>query len=273
MQGDARTSGRELLSTILANHFADPALNIQKITPLEMETGDSILTELTSWRRGMACGLKRFRVALNSQGGNHPGELDLVLKDKARDAEIIEVGAYVARLCSEPLGHAYSQFKHRLGFSCCHLKELAVYQISISEDRLGRHMPAFYGCLADEGTGRWALLIEHLRNMRLMGSADEAGVWQPHDIQAALQGVAEIHGIWYQRGARLRNEKWLGPVLSARDMTRMKVLWKALAEHSAPYFISWAGDRLCRLQQRLLRASTSGGRSWKRSPGRSSTTI
>ena len=252
LKSDSRTSGRELLSTILGNHFAEPALNIQKITPLQMETADSILTELTSWRKGMTCGLKRFRVAINSQGGNHPGELDLVLKDKARDAEIIEVGAYVARLCSEPLGHAYSQFKNSIGFSCCHLKELALYRLSISVDRLGRHMPAFYGGLADEDTQRWALLIEHLRNMRLMGSADEAGVWQPHDIQAALRGAAEIHGIWYQRGADLRNESWLGPVMSARDMTRMKVLWKALAEHSAPYFTSWAGDRICMLQRRLI---------------------
>ncbi len=248
---DARTSVGELLSSILADHFAEPAMNIQS-TPLEMETDDSILTELTSWKRGTTCGLGRFRVTINSQGANHPRELDLVLKDKARDAEIIEVGTSVARLCGEPLGRAYSQFKNRIGFSFCHLKELALYRQSMFVDGLGRHMPAFYGCLEDEDTKRWALLIEHLSNMRLMGSADEAGVWQPRDIQAALRGAAEIHGIWYRRGADLRNESWLGPVMSARDMTRMKVLWRALAEYAAPYFISWGGDRMCRLQRRLI---------------------
>src|SRR6266516_5867126 len=62
----------------------------------------SIMTELTSWRFKNRSGL--FHYGLQMESGRI---LDVMVKVKPRDSEVIEVGAEIARLCSEELGATY----------------------------------------------------------------------------------------------------------------------------------------------------------------------
>lgn len=244
----AQAHDRDFFTGVLRRHYGDESIIVHEITCAPQASDHSIIGELTSWRYGVTAGLYRYVVRLRS-GADVERELKLVVKQKARDLEVMDVAARVAALCSEALGRAFARFKAGTGLGGCHLRELAVY--AQHDPRFQRHAPQVYGIVRDDRDRRWMLVMEELTDPVSMNRVDEPGTWRADEIEAALSGIAEVHAIWYGREAELATQPWLGPVPSARSMAAMSPLWRAAAEHAKPWFATWA-PAVPALQRRLV---------------------
>jgi thioester reductase-like protein len=222
--------------------FADETLTVLGTETLRDEdAGDSIVTELASWRYGRVRGLFPLRISMRSAGNERPESVDVFLKSKPGDCEVIEIGQVVADLGNANLGRAYAEHSKVLGFEACHLRELAIY--GQRDDRFRRHTPICYGQVCDEKEERWILILEHLRHVELMNSADNVSGWHRGYVEAAIAGLARLHAIWYRRDDVLAEQPWLGTYPCPRSMASASELWAALAEFSAPSFRTWSGPK------------------------------
>jgi thioester reductase-like protein len=237
----------EFFAGLLRRFYGDPSLHVREATAVSVAAEHSILTELTSWRHGTAAGLSCYRLAL--QGGPAvPSELDVFVKVKAEDEEVLEVGERVAELCGDEVGAAFARFGHHTDIAGSHVREIGVYRQA--DERFRRHAPLIFGSVQDEDRRRWLLVLERLPDVLFASGAD--GTWTRPQIEAALEGIAEVHAIWYGREAELLAQPWLGPVLSAPQRTDTEELWAALAGHAAPYFSAWLGSDVRPLQREVI---------------------
>ena len=122
-----------------------------KLSPLS--GAESIVAELTSWPSGSACGL--FHAHFEFQRVGRPTHsVECVVKSKASDRRVIEVGEAVASLCALDLAEAYTGFREDLGFTLGHRREVALYLAS--RDGLRRHAPLLLRCCGGRRPRRMA---------------------------------------------------------------------------------------------------------------------
>lgn len=235
------------LERSLRRRNCDPALRITNVELFSMGGDDSIVAELTSWRRGSRPGLRRARLTTESRDGR-TSVIDLVLKSKSPDTDAIEVGEQVARLCGRQLGDAYAAWRDQIGLTRGHLRELAIYEID--DQRLRQHVPAPLAVVRDDDQGEWVVALEYVAD------AQVANVWQrawiPSEIETALRGLAALHAVWRDRWEAVVSQSWLAPRRSAAQMAKMLPLWSALAANARPVFTSWAGPALVKAHESLL---------------------
>ena len=250
-KGESRKSAfaTDRLASILSRHLKDDSVEILDLDLEPMGIEHSILTELTSWYTARETGL--YRALVRYRTAETPARtMRLFLKVKPSDDEVMAVGQVVAELCSDRLGVLFDRFKERLGFSLCHRRELAVYEVD--DPRLRDTMPALYGTVREEKEGLWVLALEDITGLALLNSTDEPGRWSREPIEAAIRGLAKIHSAWYGRESDLRSQDWLGPVTTAASLSEMGEFWRALAEHAHHYFRRWAGEAAVAMQARCL---------------------
>lgn len=243
---------------VFRRFYCDEKLRVTGVVEHSRGSEHSILAELSSWRHSQALGLSRHRVEFVRGNGGGAGTLDVMVKMKPQDRELIEIGQSVADLCGPALGEAYGRFKHGIGLDGTHLRELAIYEQRHPDFR--RHVPTCYGIVRDDRRHRWALVLERLTGTVLMDSADDVRQWAPEHVEAAVHGLARLHAIWYGRETELLRQPWLGHVFSARSMAATAELWRALATHAGSLFGKWAGNRIRRVQKELIDAV---GRWWR----------
>jgi thioester reductase-like protein len=228
--------------------FKDQTLTVLGAEAIRDEKiGDSIITELASWRYGRTRGLFPVRVGLHRIGHSRSETVDVFLKSKPSDREVIEIGQVVADLSNANLGRAYAEHSNVLGFEACHVRELAIYRQR--DDRFRQYAPICYGLIHDEVDDRWVLMLEHLSDVALMDSANDISGWHRDYVEAAIAGLARLHAIWYRRDDDLAKQPWLGTQPCARSMAAAAELWAALANFSAPSFREWSGPATAALQR------------------------
>jgi aminoglycoside phosphotransferase (APT) family kinase protein len=105
---------------------------------------------------------------------------------------------------------------------------------------------------ADPATRAWAVLIEDLRGATLLDAVDDPDAWRREHVDAAVDGIAAIHGAWHGRVNELRRQHWIGPVRTTTSAHAMTPLWRALADHAAPMFAAWTDASVPRRQQALI---------------------
>jgi thioester reductase-like protein len=229
----------ELLGRVLGR-------TVTAVQLLDSGSDHSIISELTAWHSRQTSGLFHLHV-----GCEDDATLDLRLKVKAPDADVIAVGHAVAELVDPQAGAAYRRWSHRIGLTGSHLREIEIYRQA--DPRFTRHAPRLLGSVTDDSTGTWIAALENVTDAALLDSTDVDG-WSGADIEAAIDGLAALHAIWHDREAELRARPWIGFVQSAAGMSEMSELWMALAHHAAPAFSSWAQPEIATLQQRLISA-------------------
>ena len=158
----------------LQRRNCDPALRITNVELFPMGGDDSIVAELTSWRRGSRPGLRRARLTTESRDGR-TSVIDLVLKSKPPDTDAIEVGEQVARLCGRQLGDAYAAWRDHIGLTRGHLRELAIYETD--DQRLRLHVPAPLAVLRDDDRGEWLVALEYVSDAQVANAWHRA--WTP----------------------------------------------------------------------------------------------
>jgi hypothetical protein len=217
--------GATFFESGLRRHLSDPALRVSRIETIETGSGASILGELTARRLGKRIGLVHRRVH------HSRGATDVVVKVKPIDAEVMLMMQGIAAMCGPRVAGLHARFRAETGFAGCHLRELAVYQQT--DPRFVQHVPAVYDIVRDDAREAFVLVLERLRDVRLLDSADDPRGWGRAEIEAALTGIGAVHAIWMGRERELLAQPWIGLPPSADQMSAMRPLWCALAEHAA----------------------------------------
>ncbi len=231
---------------------AVPGAELLALEPLgDLSPGAGLLTELTSRRLGRSkqIGHQPMRLRYRTVGGEH-GSLELMVKLKPLDEEVLLAAGTVAALGGERLARAWSHFGRRVGFVGTHLRELALAELR--DERLRRHAPTVYLTHRDDAREAYVLVMELLRDVELLDSADDPSGWGPAQLEAALRGIAQVHAIWYGREDELLAQPWLGYCWTARGMVEARELWEALLRLAADELPEWFPPEELALHERLL---------------------
>ena len=221
------------------------AARVREVEVLDSGEGASILSALTARRIGKMVGLLHRRLHHDA------GHLDVVVKVKPLDAEVILMVQGMASLCGARVAEAHARFRGETGFAACHTRELAVY--SQRDPRFTAHAPAVYDIVRDDARETHALVLERLGpDVRLVDSADDPSGWRAADIEAALRGIGAMHAIWMGRERELCDASWIGRPPDRESMATMRPLWEALALHAAEEFPSLFSTDDMRLQRELI---------------------
>ncbi|MEZ6134225.1 MAG: thioester reductase domain-containing protein [Pirellulaceae bacterium] len=244
--------------SLLREHFGDNALHVRRLSKRRLSNQSSITTELASWRSSRRIGLWECCVEFAKSGEESTQELEFLVKVKPSDQQVIEVAEQVGAICDSRLGEMLCHHRDRLGILGCHTRELKVY--SQLDQRFVAHVPRVYGVIENSEQSEWLLVLESLKQIKLMDSAHELAQWQPEDIEVVLQGLAQLHSVWFQRDAELSEQAWLRPPLTSDELEDMAGLWHALAEYSWRYFSDWVDAEACEV---ILNIVTEAGNWWK----------
>jgi hydroxymethylglutaryl-CoA reductase (NADPH) len=229
----------------LRRHFGNDELRVDRTESIEQGAGASILGELAARRFNRTIGV--FHRRLHHQGDT----TEVVVKVKPLDSEVELMMQGLATACGSEVAGEWARHGRTLGFSCCHERELAIYEQT--DPRFVRNVPVVYDVLRDPARETYALILERLDGrVRLMDSADDPRGWEGEEIEAALRGAAELHSIWFGREAELLEQPWIGTVPGTLRMSALRPLWSALARHAATEFpaLMDAGD--LRRQEALI---------------------
>ncbi len=247
----SETSNNEIFQKYLRHHFRDGSLRIQSIDSPKEEPRYSILSELVSMKTGKSVGLQKYHLKLKSIFKQTPGQLNLFVKSKAEDKVVLATAQKIASVCGEPMGDLFAKYHDRLGFTQTHQRELHIYQQD--DPRFRKHTPTIYGILNDDKTKSWKLLMEDLQGLAMMNSVENNTVWLPLHLQAVVQGLAQLHSIWWRREEELKRQPWLEAPLTSMERIQMNDLWKGLAHHAHPFFKTWGGESLTATHKHLIK--------------------
>ena len=244
----AAEPGRARFEPLLRRRFADESVVVTGVTRCARGSEHSVIGELSGWRHRGRTGLFHHRLDLVGRGGART--LDVVTKVKPADRELLEVAEAVADIGDVRLGRAVRRYRDRIGLRGAHLRELALY--AEPDERLRRHTPVCYGTWRDDAREDWGLVLERLDGQVLIDATEDPAVWTRARIGAALDGLAEIHAVWFGREDHLRRRPWIGHVATCGSMVEMTPLWRALASHATRYLTEWADASLIRTHRALV---------------------
>jgi thioester reductase-like protein len=223
---------------LFQRRFQDGSIRVSDVALVSRGSEHSVISELTAWQCGRPTGLFHYRVTIERQRTSET--LDVMVKAKPTDDDVLDVGETLATLCHPALGREIHAHRDRIGIRGGHVRELAIYEEAQRNDRLRPYLPGCFGTWRDDEGGQWGMAIEHLNGLALMDASDDPNAWSPAHIEAAVVGLAELHAVWHEREAELRSQPWIGHVRSRQSVVEMTPLWQALADHAAPFFAAWA---------------------------------
>jgi NADP-dependent 3-hydroxy-3-methylglutaryl-CoA reductase len=231
---ERRDFGPGFFEAPLRAALGQPELRVRAVDPLDTTLGSSIVTELTGRKVNKLVGLFPLRLAHDTPGATQLGQTDVILKVKPLDEEVYFMGQTMAAMCGPRLAMAFQRHGKRTGTAGCHVRELAIYEQT--DERFVAHVPKVFRTWRDDSREAYVLVLEHLADLRLMDSADNPRGWSRRYIEAALQGLGQIHAVWLGRERELLAQPWIGTPPDARSMVEMAELWDALAVHGAQEF-------------------------------------
>lgn len=214
---------------------------VKELQPLSLSSkGSSIITELTAHKINKLVGHFPFRVITGEEGEAPSESHEMMVKVKPLDDEVILMLNSMASMCDARLAHAYNEFKNQLGFKQCHRRELAV--MSQQDERFTQFAPKTYRAWEDSSREAYVIVQEYLDGLELMDSADDTSGWTIEHFNAAVDGIAQVHSIWYGREQELQEFDWLVDSPTTESMTEKMRLWEMLGAHAQQEFPEWFSD-------------------------------
>ncbi len=229
----------EFFAKGLREQLGDDGIAVDHVQKATAKLGSSIITELTARKVDKLVGLLPYQLEWRDGGGRPQPPLDVLVKSKPLDDEVILMIGSMASMCGARVGSAFSKARELVGFRGCHTKELAIY--GQTDERFRKHVPAVYGIHADPNREVYIVTLERLQRMVHMDSADDVSHWTIEDIETVLRDVAQLHAIWYGREAELLDTGWLPDFPTAKRMEAASELWEALGVHGFEEFPRWFG--------------------------------
>ena len=253
----------DFFTEVLREQHDRPNLEVTEVDALDSALGgSSIITELTGQKIDKLVGLFPHKLALEEGGATQ--ELDVMVKVKPLDAEVILMTSTMASMCSPRLASAHRKVKQKTGFKDVHTRELGVYRQT--DPRFTRHVPAIHGIFEEPSRETYVLVMEHLDGMIHMDSANDIKAWTRAQKEAVIDGAAQLHSIWYRREDELLEQPWLGDYRTTASMTASRELLLSLGVHAFEEFPEWVSVHDLELHHILVRDIPMWWRELERQP-------
>lgn len=217
----------------LQKSLGDEGLKVSVVEPVSFKMGSSIIAEVSSRNMEKQVGFFPLRAHYTSSAGED-AHVDVILKSKPLDAEIIMIANRMAQMCGPRVASAHEKAKARTGFLGSHVRELAIYRQT--DPRFLAHTPKAYVLFEDARREAYILGLEKLEGLLLMDSVDEPEKWTRADVRTVLDGAAELHAIWLGRESELAGQPWIGEYPSTKQRTELRELWDALLVQGSSEF-------------------------------------
>ena len=199
----------------------------------EFQVGDSILSELCSNNLKKYVGL--FPYDLNFYDGHGKKTLKTMVKLKALDTEMHQIGIKMAAMGSTELAELFKLFGLKRGFINCHKKELALCRQT--HKNFTDHVPETYFTLMDEKREIYLLVTRRLENTHLKDSADFILGWRNEYIEKAIKSAASFHSLWFGKDHLLLEKNFFVPKrLTGKDHREIRPLSLALLDNARNEF-------------------------------------
>ena len=228
----------ELEETILP-HFLSGFLGENTYQDLSVtqshgfQVGDSILTELSKNNVKKFIGIFPYDLSFSSNGQRKT--LKTMIKIKALDTEVQQIGVKMASTGSRELAENMRKFGLKTGFSNCHKKELALCQVS--NKFFTDHMPTVYYTLRDDERELYMIISERIENAELADSTNDIRNWQKEHVIEVLQAAASFHSVWFDADHTvLEQEFHLEKRLTSKDYRAMRPLFSELLKNARNEF-------------------------------------
>lgn len=216
---------------LLAQATADPDVNVDSVKILGNVTDASVISELTH-RVSTQKLVGILPLDLYVTGRDEP--VEAIVKSKPLDAEVVLAAHRLVSLTGGTLAEAWSRGSDVSGFLGTHMRELALYR---DPGPLAEVMPKCYGIYEAPDREAFLLVLERLdADIVLKDSGNRPQDWRPPHIEAAITGIAGVHGHWYGREDELFAADRLGPPTHAARVADMADLWIGLYAHHSQEF-------------------------------------
>lgn len=216
---------------ILKKSLHDDKIEVIKLEHVDYtNTGSSIVTELSAqnWADKL---MGHYPYMLQYTAGNYLSpEIEVMVKVKPTDAEIIHVSSSVAMMCDARLGSEFKKTKGKTGFVDCHIRELAIFEQN--DPIFMKYLPKCYGIYRNDDRQGYIIVQELLKDMVLMDTADDMSGWTDKHIFTAIDGLSDIHSVWYGRESELKEKEWIGSYPTSSMMVEFSTLWRMAAGHA-----------------------------------------
>jgi NADP-dependent 3-hydroxy-3-methylglutaryl-CoA reductase len=239
-----------LFTPMLAASLGRPDLEVAGVSRRGAHMESGTVSELTAQTTAQKL-VGVMPLSLTFTTGGAIDTLDVVLKSKPLDTEVMLTMNKVASLCGGGVAEAFSRWRERVGFEGSHTRELGIYR-DASLPML-EVMPTLFGVHEDPAREAYLLVLEDLTDVVTHGEgAEDIRRWMSADIDAALIGIAGAHASWLGREEELLRQPWLGQPPDGRTMASLAELWHEIAIYAAAAFPHWVDDgTLAELQQAI----------------------
>ena len=245
----------DFFAAVLRDYFRANEIAIASVHPIEsFDQGSSIISELTARKVKKLVGLLPYRIVY-SAGQGPSQEMDLLVKVKPLAAEVELLMGALASHCGGRLAASFQVFKQRTGTAMCHERELAIAALPHAAFR--ELMPTTYKTHQDPKREAYLIVMEMLKDMELMNSANDPSGWTFRHIEVALAAAARFHAVFYDNYGDLLKSSWIGTVHNTSSMVEMMPLWDELSNHMFEEFADWF-DKEDRQIHRTIISSVSG---------------
>ncbi|HET9257455.1 MAG TPA: phosphotransferase, partial [Pseudonocardiaceae bacterium] len=205
---------------------------VTEVVAQSAPAGSGLVSELAARAgRGKFVGLLPLRLVHTGSGGPAT-ELEVMVKSKALDREILLEASKVASLCGTSVAEAWHRWGEFTELKDCHLRELWAYRAP--DPALRALLPRVYGVHENPEREIYLVVMERLdRAAHLLDVDGEPTGWTACDVDTALRGIATVHGRWLGRQRELLDAGWLGHVPGPTLVDKTRELWIRLADHNA----------------------------------------
>jgi len=227
--------------------YHDSDLRVAAVSTPQIKLGSSIITEMTSRKVNKLVGLFPFTVTYLSHGSQH--KKNVIAKVKPVAKEVIMMLNIVASNCQSALASEYEKVKNQTGFYPCDQKELAIYRQT--DPRFVTHVPQIFTLYEEQDREAYIIVMELLQDVILKDTANDTTCWKPVHIDSVLDGLAELHAIWFNQEKKLQSLSWIGHYATADSMLKKQPLWRALVENASEEY-HWFTQEDAAIRLRLI---------------------
>lgn len=224
---------RHGLTKVLQRYFDEPDLYVETATFADFGSDHSLIGELGSWRAGSRYAMQACRVGL-VRASDRTVQIDLVLKAKLPDEVVLDVTGEVATLCDPALGRAFSAYRDRSEFAGARARECSLYATATGAMR--EHMPVCFGTMVDGEVP--VLVLERVVDAALVSAVDDPAQWTDSLVQAALTGIASIHGRYLGQDTALASTRDRSVAEASPEALAW---WDALGGYASRSLQPWLG--------------------------------
>jgi len=229
----------DFIAKIMKKTLEDDSIDVKEFSLIkDNSSGTSIITQQTSGKINKLLGLFPYKLVYSNKDSNI--DTEVILKIKPKDTEVVHTINAIGSICDSRLYEELKKAKGRMGFTNCHGKELEIYRQK--DERFTKYIPKIFGIYENSDREAYVIMMERLKNLELMDSADDVSEWTIDHIYKAIDGIAEIHSIWYGKEEELKKKAWIGHYPTTERMLKLSRLFELLGVHIQSEFPNWISD-------------------------------